>query len=89
MYETPDWVNAVQDIGVVFALLVAFVSAVVAAGRFLIVRPLEHYIDQRTPKNGGRSLGDLHVKFDAMNERIVRIEKEIIRIDGELDHLVD
>ena len=89
MYETPDWVNAVQDIGVVFALLVAFVGAVVAAGRFLIVRPLEHYIDQRTPKNGGRSLGDLHTKFDAMNERIVRIEKEIIRIDGELDHLVD
>ncbi len=89
MYDTPAWVQLIQDIGIVVAVVVATVSAVVAMGRFLIVRPLEQYIDQRTPKNGGRSLGDLHAKVDQMSERIVRIEKEIIRIDGELDHLVD
>lgn len=89
MYDTPAWVQLVQDIGIVVAVVVATVSAVVAMGRFLIVRPLEQYIDQRTPKNGGRSLSDLHAKVDQMSERIVRIEKEIIRIDGELDHLVD
>lgn len=89
MYDTPEWVQIVQDIGIVVAVIVATLSAVIAMGRFLIVRPLENYIDQRTPKNGGRSLGDLHLKVDQMSERIVRIEKEIIRIDGELDHLVD
>ena len=89
MYETPDWVNLLQDVGVVLALIVAFISAVVAVGRFLIVRPLEHYIDQRTPKNGGKSLGDLHIKFDAMSERIVRIEKEIIRLDKEVEYLAE
>ena len=89
MYDTPAWVQLVQDIGIVVAVVVATVSVVVAMGRFLIVRPLEQYIDQRTPKNGGRSLSDLHAKVDQMSERIVRIEKEIIRIDGELDHLVD
>lgn len=89
MYDTPDWVSVAQDVGSLVAICVALVGAVVAVGRFLIVRPLEHYIDQRTPRNGGRSLGDLHVKVDAMAERVVRIEKEIIRIDGEVQHLAD
>lgn len=89
MYQTPEWVQMVQDIGILIGVVVAVVGAVAAVGRFLIVRPLEHYIDQRTPRNGGKSLGDLHVKVDAMSERIVRIEKEIIRIDGELDHLAE
>lgn len=89
MYDTPTWVQLIQDLGIVLAVVVATVSAVVAVGRFLIVRPLEQYIDQRTPKNGGRSLGDLHLKVDQLSERIVRMEKEIIRIDTELDHIVD
>lgn len=89
MYDTPTWIQLVQDLGIVLAVVVATVSAVVAVGRFLIVRPLEQYIDQRTPKNGGRSLGDLHLKVDQLTDRIVRMEKEIIRIDTELDHIVD
>lgn len=89
MYDTPTWIQLVADVGIVLAVVVATVSAVIAAGRFLIVRPLEQYIDQRTPKNGGRSLGDLHLKVDQLTERIVRMEKEIIRIDSELDHIVD
>lgn len=89
MYETPDWVQMVQDIGILIGVVIAVVGAVAAVGRYLIVRPLEHYIDQRTPRNGGKSLGDLHQKVDVISDRIVRIEKEIIRIDGELDHLVD
>lgn len=89
MYETPDWIQMVQDIGILIGVVIALIGAVAAVGRFLIVRPLEHYIDQRTPRNGGKSLGDLHQKVDVISDRIVRIEKEIIRIDGELDHLVD
>jgi len=89
MYQTPDWVNLVQDLGLVLATITAVVGAIIAVGRFLIVKPLERYIDQRTPRNGGLSVADLHKKVDAMSERIIRIEKEIIRIDGELDHLVD
>lgn len=89
MYATPDWVQLVQDIGVVVAVLVATISAVVAVGRFLIVKPLEAYIDQRTPKNGGKSLGELHAKVDALSERIINVEKSIIRLDNEVEHLAD
>lgn len=89
MYQTPEWIQLVQDVGILIGVVVAVVGAVAAVGRLLIVRPLEHYIDQRTPRNGGKSLSDLHVKVDVMAERVVRIEKEIIRIDGELDHLAD
>lgn len=88
-YTTPDWINIAQDAGVLLAVIVAFVSAVVAVGRFLIVKPLQQYINERTPRNGGRSLGELHVKVDALSERVIAIEKEVIRIDGEIDHLAD
>ncbi len=87
MYDTPDWVQVVQDAAIVLAFLSAVVAAIVAVGKFLIVRPLERYIDQRMPKNGGRSLGELHDKVDDVVRRISRIEKEIVRIDGEIEHL--
>lgn len=86
-YETPDWVQIVQDAAIVLAFLVALIAAVTAVGRFFIVKPLERYIDERTPRNGGKSLGDLHTKVDALGERIVRIETEITRLDDELDAL--
>lgn len=89
MYETPDWVALLQDVGVVLAVVVAFVSAVVAVGRFLIVKPLEAYIDQRTPKNGGKSLGELHVKVDVLTERVINVEKQVIRLDNEVEHLAE
>lgn len=88
-YATPDWVEIVRDLGIVLGVIVAFVSAVVAVGRFLIVKPLERYIDQRMPKNGGKSLGELHDKVDEVVSRICRIEKEIVRIDEELDHIAE
>jgi hypothetical protein len=88
-YATPDWIEIVRDLGIVLGVIVAFVSAVVAVGRFLIVKPLERYIDQRMPKNGGKSLGELHDKVDDVVKRICRIEKEIVRIDEELDHIAD
>lgn len=88
-YDTPDWVQMVQDAAVVLAFLTAVVGAVIAVGKFLIVRPLERYIDQRMPKNGGKSLGDLHEKVDEVVKRITRIEKEIVRIDEELDHIAE
>ena len=87
MYDTPDWVQVVQDAAIVLAFLSAVVAVVVAVGKFLIVRPLERYIDQRMPKNGGRSLGELHDKVDDVVRRISRIEKEIVRIDEEIEHL--
>lgn len=87
MYDTPDWVQIVQDAAIVLAFLSAVVAAVVAVGKFLIVKPLERYIDQRMPKNGGRSLGELHDKVDDVVRRITRIEKEIVRIDEEIEHL--
>ena len=88
-YDSPDWVQAVQDAAVVLAFLSAVIGAVIAVGKFLIVKPLERYIDQRMPKNGGKSLGELHDKVDEVVRRISRIEKEIVRIDEEIEHLAD
>ena len=88
-YDTPDWVQVVQDAAVVLAFLTAVIGAVIAVGKFLIVKPLERYIDQRMPKNGGRSLSELHDKVDEVVKRIGRIEKEIVRIDEEIEHLAD
>lgn len=88
-YATPEWIQVVRDLGIVLGVIVAFVSAVVAVGRFLIVKPLERYIDIRMPKNGGKSLGELHDKVDEVVKRIGRIEKEIVRIDEELDHIAE
>ena len=88
-YDTPDWVQMVQDAAIVLAFLTAVVGAVIAVGKFLIVKPLERYIDARMPKNGGRSLGELHDKVDEVVKRIGRIEKEIVRIDEELDHIAE
>ena len=88
-YDTPDWVQIVQDAAIVLAFLTAVIGAVIAVGKFLIVKPLERYIDARMPKNGGRSLGELHDKVDEVVKRIGRIEKEIVRIDEELDHIAE
>jgi hypothetical protein len=88
-YMTPDWIAAVRDVGIVLGVISAFVAAVIAVGKFLIVRPLQEYIDDRTPKNGGQSLRELHDKFDEISLRISRIEKEITRIDEELEEHVD
>ena len=88
-YDTPDWVQVVQDAAIVLAFLTALIGAVIAVGKFLIVKPLERYIDARMPKNGGRSLGELHDKVDEVVKRIGRIEKEIVRIDEELDHIAE
>ena len=88
-YDSPDWILAVQDAAVVLAFLTALIAALVAVGKFLIVKPLERYIDQRMPKNGGKSLGELHDKVDEVVRRISRIEKEIVRIDEEIEHLAD
>lgn len=86
-YETPDWVEIVRDAAIVLAFVVALIAALTAVGKFFIVKPLERYIDERTPRNGGKSLGDLHTKVDAITERVVRIETEITRLDDELDAL--
>jgi hypothetical protein len=88
-YATPDWIAVVRDLGIVLGVLVALVSALVAVGRFLIVKPLERYIDVRMPKNGGKSLSELHDKVDDVVRRITRIEKEIVRIDEELEHIAE
>jgi hypothetical protein len=88
-YDTPDWVQVVQDAAIVLAFLTALIGAVIAVGKFLIVKPLERYIDARMPKNGGRSLSELHDKVDEVVKRIGRIEKEIVRIDEELDHIAE
>ena len=85
MYQTPEWITMVRDAAIVLGFLVAVTAAVTAVGKFFIVRPLERYIDARTPKNGGRSLGELHDKVDGLVERVVRIEGEIVRLDHEID----
>jgi hypothetical protein len=88
-YDTPDWIQIVQDAAIVLAFLTAVVGALIALGKFLIVKPLERYIEARMPKNGGKSLGDLHIKVDDMATRISRIEREIVRIDEEIEHLAE
>jgi hypothetical protein len=89
MYDTPDWVQIVQDAAIVLAFLSAAIAGLVALGKFLIVKPLERYIDQRMPKNGGKSLSELHDKVDGIVQRISRMEKEIVRIDEEIEYLAD
>jgi peptidoglycan hydrolase CwlO-like protein len=79
----------VQDAAIVLAFLSALIAALVAVGKFLIVKPLERYIDQRMPKNGGKSLSELHDKVDGIVSRISRMEKEIVRIDEEIEYLAD
>ena len=88
-YDTPDWIQIVQDAAIVLAFLTAVIGALIALGKFLIVKPLERYIEARMPKNGGKSLGDLHTKVDDMATRISRIEREIVRIDEEIEHLAE
>jgi hypothetical protein len=88
-YNTPDWIQIVQDAAIVLAFLTAVLGALIALGKILIVKPLERYIEARMPKNGGKSLGDLHIKVDDMATRISRIEREIVRIDEEIEHLAE
>ena len=85
MYQTPEWITMVRDAAIVLGFLVAVTAAVTAVGKFFIVKPLERYIDARTPKNGGRSLSELHDKVDGLVERVVRIEGEIVRLYSEID----
>ena len=85
MYETPDWIAIVRDAAVVLAFLAALVASLTAVGKYFIVKPLERYIDERTPRNGGKSLGELHTKVDTLGDRISRIETEIVRLDTELE----
>lgn len=87
MYDTPDWIQMIQDIGIVLAVITAFITAVMAVGRFLIVKPLERYIDARMPANGGKSLRELHEKTDELMGRMVRIETELVRIDEEIEEI--
>ena len=89
MYESPTWVEVIQDAAIVLAFFTALVGSVIAAGRFFILKPLQHYIDERTPKNGGQSLKELHQKFDQLDTRIARMERELVRIDEELEEHVD
>jgi hypothetical protein len=88
-YDTPDWIQIVQDAAIVLAFLTAVIGALIALGKILIVKPLERYIEARMPKNGGKSLSDLHTKVDDMATRISRIEREIVRIDEELEHIAE
>ena len=89
MYDTTDWVQIVQDAAIVLAFFSAAIAGLVALGKFLIVKPLERHIDQRMPKNGGKSLSELHDKVDGIVQRIIRMEKEIVRIDEEIEYLAD
>lgn len=92
MYTTPDWVRFVQDGAIVVGFLVAVAGALVAIGRWMIVKPLVRLIDERTRQiqpdtNGGRSLSDLHAKIDVLGVRLSRVERELLRIDEELEDL--
>lgn len=92
MYTTPDWVRFVQDGAIVVGFLVAVAGALVAIGRWMIVKPLVRLIDERTRQiqpdtNGGRSLSDLHAKMDVLGVRLSRVERELLRIDEELEDL--
>jgi hypothetical protein len=92
-YVTPDWVKAVQDSAVVLGFLIALIGGLVAVGRVMIVKPLKRLIEESTRQiqpeaNGGKSLADLHVKVDGLGTRLSRVERELLRIDEELDEIV-
>jgi hypothetical protein len=91
-YVTPDWVNAVRDLAIILGFLVALCGAIIAVGRWLIVKPMIRLIDERTRQiqpdaNGGKSLSDLHLKLDDMAIRMSRVERELLRIDEELEDI--
>jgi len=93
-YATPDWINALRDAGIVLGVMVAFVTAVIAVGKILVLKPLERLIEDKTRSiqpdtNGGRSLSDVHIKLDVLGHRVERIEAELIRIDEEIEDLAD
>lgn len=74
-YATPDWISITRDLGIVLAVIVAFVTAVVAVGKVLVLKPLERLIDEKTQQiqphaNGGKSLNDLHIKVDDLRHRV-------------------
>jgi uncharacterized protein YneF (UPF0154 family) len=87
LYETPDFVLVFRDAAIVLGFMVAFIGAVVAVGKFLIVKPLQQYINERTPVNGGQSLKELHQKVDQITDRIASIERKVRQIDEELEHV--
>jgi uncharacterized protein YneF (UPF0154 family) len=89
LYETPDFVLVLRDAAIVLAFMVAFIGAVVAVGKFLIVKPLQQYINERTPANGGQSLRELHEKVDQITDRIASIERKVRQIDEELENVDD
>lgn len=92
-YVSPDWVSAIKDAALLLGFIVAVVGALAAVGRVLIVKPLKRMIADATyqiqPKaNGGYSLADLHKKVDDIAVRLTRVEREMLRIDEELDDIV-
>jgi len=92
-YTTPDWISVVRDAAIVIGFLIAIAGAVVAVGRVIIVKPIIRLIDERTKQiqpeaNGGKSLSDLHDKMDSLSTRLSRVERELLRIDEELEDFV-
>lgn len=93
-YATPDWISITRDLGIVLAVIVAFVTSVIAVGKVLVLRPLERLIDEKTRPiqpytNGGKSLADVHLKLDELGVRVIRIERELVRLDEEIEDLVE
>jgi hypothetical protein len=69
------WAEIVTAIGVITA-------GIIAAFKFLILKPLIHLIDDRTKEiqpgaNGGWSLSDLHRRIDKIESRFDSLEEHI------------
>jgi hypothetical protein len=69
------WAEIVTAIGVITA-------GIIAAFKFLILKPLIHLIDERTKEiqpnaNGGWSLSDLHRRLDKLETRFDSIEEKL------------
>jgi hypothetical protein len=69
------WAEIVIAIGTI-------TGGVIAAFRFLILKPLIHLIDERTKEiqpgaNGGWSLSDLHRRIDKIESRFDSLEEKL------------
>ena len=73
-YVTPDFITEIEDFGKVLAVAAALVSAITAAVRQWVFKPLRSEIKEATRQvatnaNGGQSLNDLHKRVDEIEGR--------------------
>lgn len=97
-YQTPSWIEIVQDYYGLYIILVALIAASIASGRFLVFTPMRSEIRrsaEKTTADVARSVALLETKTTVEIARLdslillneTRFHGEISRIRDSLDQL--